>query len=94
MKISNYFLQLHLSELKSQQEQEHLTEGKNSRPKSAKLLDKMRENKLYDLPRGISVLVYPNGENTNRALSVIASNMTEVTYVFTQYNENHAIGNL
>ena len=76
--INDHSLQLHLSELKCQQDQERRTEARSSRPMSAKIFDRMKESKLYDLPRGINVLVYPNGEHLSRALGVVVSSMTEV----------------
>ncbi len=70
-------MQLHLSELKIKQEEEQIGEAK-SRPRSAKRYDRTVDSKLYDLPRGVSVQVFPNGENPSRAVPVVASNMTEV----------------
>ncbi len=66
------------------QEEEQIKDLK-MRPKSAKKIDRTHDRKLYDLPRGISVQVFPNGESPNRAVSVVATNFTEVKYVFILY---------
>lgn len=69
---------MHLSELKVQQEQDQLTEVNKSRPRNAKIFDRIKESKLYDLPRGVSVVVFPNGESADRAVPVVATTFAEV----------------
>lgn len=71
-----------MSELKSQQQQEF--HNGNNDPRLAgdsKLFDRTKDRKLYDLPRGITVQVFPNGELVDRAVSIVASNLTEVRQI-------------
>ena len=70
---------MHLSELKVQQEQDQLTEINKSRPRSARIFDRMKGSRLYELPRGLSVVVFPNGESPDRAVPVIATTFAEVS---------------
>ncbi|XP_065070876.1 doublecortin domain-containing protein 1-like [Rhopilema esculentum] len=70
-------LQVHLSELKTFQEREQLEELCKQRTQSSKIYTRMQDRKLYDLPRGITILAYPNGESVARAVPVVATTFLE-----------------